>query len=94
MPSSAAGAFGQRAPALIMPLAALFPITSARPSLCALASLALRGTSGGASMTIPGGAGTLCEALSHLSRARHTGFSHQGRRFLPSWLRPFALPQP
>ena len=28
-------------------------------------------------MTIPGGAGTLCEALSHPSRARHTGFSHR-----------------
>jgi len=31
---------------------------------------ALRGTSGGASMTTPGGAGTT------LPRARHTGFSH------------------
>jgi hypothetical protein len=28
-------------------------------------------------MTIPGGAGTLCEALSHPSRVRHTGFSHR-----------------
>jgi hypothetical protein len=39
-----------------MLLAALVTHDAARPSLCALE--ALRGTSGGATITIPGGAGT------------------------------------
>jgi len=43
----------------------------ARPSLCALS--ALRGASGGATMTIPGGAGTIGLSPLQLSRARRTG---------------------
>jgi hypothetical protein len=68
----------------------------ARPSLCALASLALRGSSGGASMTIPGGAGTclwtsatsfvLGVPASIMGRSSHVGYV--------TGLRPFALPRP
>jgi hypothetical protein len=53
--------------ALLTIVAALYPCPlSARPSLWALASQALRGTSDDATMTIPGGAGTLPKASSVL----------------------------
>jgi hypothetical protein len=65
------------APAFIVLLAAL--LLSSRSwrdrSLCALE--ALRGTSGGETMTTPGGAGTtLWTACLKLTRARPTGFYH------------------
>jgi hypothetical protein len=49
------------------------------PSLCALASLALRGSSDGATMTTPGGAGTHHgkQPYNFLPRARRTGFSRR-----------------
>jgi hypothetical protein len=46
----------------------------ARPSLCALS--VLRGTSGRATMTTPGGAGTHSREHCNFLRARRTGFSH------------------
>jgi hypothetical protein len=45
-------------------------------------------------MTTPGGAGTLCNALSHPPRARRTGFSHTVGAPIAPGLRPFALPTP
>ena len=48
------------------------PLTTTWPSLCALE--ALRGTSGGETMTTAGGAGTPQKALCDCSRARRTGF--------------------
>jgi hypothetical protein len=63
------------APAFILSLAALFWNPSlARPSLCAPS--ALRGTSGGETMTTPGGAGTLCKPTDNFLRARRIGFYH------------------
>ena len=53
---------------------------------------ALRGTSGGATMNSPGGAGTLW-SLSQLPRARLTGFAHTAGA-LPTELRPFPRSQP
>jgi len=89
---------GFRAPAFILSSAALFPITSARPSLCALS--ALRGTSGGASMTTPGGAGTPFPSALQLLRVLVAPASIMGSEFPQfSWLNllgsgPFALPRP
>jgi hypothetical protein len=61
------------APAFILPLAALlFSASCGAALLCALS--ALRGTSGGANMTAPGGAGTLRKALCSFLRARRIGF--------------------
>jgi hypothetical protein len=63
------------APAFILSLAALFWNPSlAQPSLCAPS--ALRGTSGGETMTTPGGAGTLCKPTDNFLRARRIGFYH------------------
>jgi hypothetical protein len=57
-------------------LAALYPHSpGARLSLCPLQ--ALRGTSGGATMTIPGGAGTYPMRKRSFLRARRTGFYHR-----------------
>jgi len=47
------------------------PSHPARPSLCALASLALRGTPGNATMTTPGGAGTPLLRLQLLPCSAH-----------------------
>jgi hypothetical protein len=71
-----AGAFGLRPDnACIVGRVVFYPSSTTRPSLCALE--ALRGTSGGASMTIPGGAGTPRKAHLQLPRARRIGFSHR-----------------
>ena len=80
--------------ALILPVAALSSaLLLARPSLCALLS-ALRGTSGGASMTIPGGAGTLLWTACTVPRAGRTGFSRGVGALAPyTRLRPLALPR-
>jgi hypothetical protein len=48
----------------------------ARPSLCALASLALRRTSDGETMTTPGGTRTACYVSQQPPRARRIGFYH------------------
>jgi hypothetical protein len=58
-----------------------------------LAPSALRGTSGGATMTTPGEAGTPTRH-SNLLRARPTGFYHGVGVYCPTWLRPLALPTP
>ena len=72
------------------------PSYSARPSLCAPS--ALRGTSGGATMTTPGGTRmTLCTTLVQFpTRARLTGCYHGvGAPQIPSVvLLLFALPRP
>jgi hypothetical protein len=61
----------------------------ARPALSDLE--ALRGTSGGATMTTPGGAGTL-RSMSQLPRARRTGFFHRvGAPTTPPWRAPASL---
>ena len=62
-----------RAPALIMLLAALGRLFGAA---FALPGCALREISGGATMTIPGGAGTPYVTVSKRPRARRTGFYH------------------
>ncbi len=65
--------------------------TLARPSLCALS--ALRRTSGGASMTIPGGrAPPLCTSVA--SSVLGASASIMGRSSQATGLRPFALPRP
>src|SRR5215204_5800249 len=65
-----------RTPASTMPLAALFGCPSlARPSHCA--PEALRCVVGGATMPIPGGAGTYPMRKRSFLRARRTGF-YQG----------------
>src|SRR5215216_3925394 len=77
-------------------LAALFclaPVRQRGLSLCAPS--ALRGTSGGATMTTPSGAGTryvthACDIL----RARLTGFYHGSEFPQSTCLRPCALPRP
>ena len=61
------------APASIM-RSELAGLLGSGPSLCALE--ALRGTSGGETMTIPGGAGTLCKRTDNFLRARRIGFYH------------------
>ena len=61
------------------------PSSTMRPSLCALS--ALRGTSGGASMTTPGGAGTTHPPV------LGTPASLMGRSSHATGLRPFALPR-
>ena len=72
----------------------------ARPSLLALASLALRGAVGGASMTTPGGAGTPFPSALQLLRVLVAPASIMGSEFPQfSWLNllgsgPFALPRP
>jgi hypothetical protein len=63
-----------------------FSTHTTRPSLYAPATL--RGTSGGASMSTSGGAGTPAHC------ARHTGFYHRVGALLRTGLRPFALPRP
>ena len=66
----------EHAPAFLK--AALFLYTrAARPSHCVLE--ALRETSGGATITTPGGAGTSLEHCNFL-RARRIGFGHGERR--------------
>jgi hypothetical protein len=86
---------GYRAPASIMPLSALCGWTPPlpRPLLCALE--ALRGISGGATMTTPGGADTryvthACDIL----RARLTGFYHGSEFPQSTCLRPCASGRP
>ena len=65
--------------------------TLARPSLCALS--ALRRTSGGAIMTIPGGrAPPLCTSVA--SSVLGASASIMGRSSQATGLRPFALPRP
>jgi hypothetical protein len=66
-----------------MSLAALFERPVARPSLCALE--ALRGTSGGETMTTPGGVRTPPRYRYNSNRARRTGFYHGSE--LLRWLR-------
>jgi hypothetical protein len=81
-------------------LAALhdYPILPQRglPSLSALAlEQALRGAPGDATITTPGGAGTLRPTHTcNIPRARRTGFSHRVGAPGPTRLRPFALPRP
>jgi hypothetical protein len=82
------------APAFIMPLAALFwiPLLWRGRSPCTLE--ALRGTSGGATMVIPGGAGTaLTESTVTFSHVLGAPASLIGSEFPATWLRPFALPR-
>src|SRR5215211_8516815 len=83
------GSYG--APAFILSFAALFGFpSSARPSLCAPS--ALHGTSDGATMFAPGGAGTTPRTVFDNSFVLGaTGFYHRVGASCPSWLRPFAL---
>jgi hypothetical protein len=55
------------------------------------APLALRETSGGATMTTPGGAGTPQKVVLQPPRARHTGLSY-GRGSHTAGLRPYIMP--
>jgi hypothetical protein len=75
--------------ALGLPWVALCPPLGARPSLCTLE--ALRGTLSGATMTIPGGSGTLWATSSPCSAHRLLSY---GRSSHVTGLRPFALPHP
>jgi hypothetical protein len=74
------------------PLAALYshPLV-ARPSLCTIE--ALRGILGGATITIPGGACTLWQALSHSTCSAHR-FLSWGRSYLVYLAPTFDLPRP
>jgi hypothetical protein len=65
----------------------------ARPSLCALASLALRGTPGGATMYPPVGRAHSREHCNSL-RARRTGFSHRVGVFSLLFSGPSLCPAP
>ena len=65
-------------------------LSLARPSPCALEALRL--VVGGATMTTPGGAGTLCKRTDNFLRARRTGFSHRVGVPHHTGLRPFFLP--
>jgi hypothetical protein len=66
-----------RAPASIMPLAALFLSFLAFPARSSPWPLeALRWVVGGETMTTPGGAGTLCKRTDNFLRARRIGFYH------------------
>jgi hypothetical protein len=66
-----------RAPASIMPLAALFLSFLAFPARSSPWPLeALRWGVGGETMTTPGGAGTLCKRTDNFLRARRIGFYH------------------
>jgi hypothetical protein len=82
------------APAFIMLvlLAALYWGTGSSSTNAAftLRPSALRGTSDGASMTTPGGAGTPPKHC-NLLRARRAGFHHRVGACCPTWLRLFAL---
>src|SRR5215212_5699284 len=67
------------------------PSSTMRPSLCALS--ALRGTSGGATMTVPGGARTTLRTAYCCTHVRGTPASIMGRSSHATGLRPFALPR-
>jgi hypothetical protein len=57
------------------------------------AALALRGATGDATMTTPGGVGTLrYEALLQLHPCSTHRLLSWGPSYAPTWLRPFALP--
>jgi hypothetical protein len=80
------------APAFLMPLAALcgpLPVAAFTFPDCAL-----RGTSGGASMTTPVWRAHPMSRADKRPRARRTGFHHRVGVSCPTWLRPFALPRP
>jgi hypothetical protein len=75
-----------RVPASIMPPGRAVGRPSARPFV-------LRGLVGGATMTVPGGRAHQHETLTLLPRAPCNRFLSQGRGFLITRLRPFALPR-
>src|SRR5215217_537361 len=84
------GSYG--APAFILSFAALFGFPpSARPSLCAPS--ALHGTSDGATMFAPGGAGTTPRTVFDNSFVLVAPASIIGSELPRARLRPFALPR-
>jgi hypothetical protein len=74
----------RRTPAFILPLAVLYSHPLGRGLRFGTLS-ALRGTSGGETMTTPGGARTPPRDWHNSNRARRTGFYHGSE--LPRWLR-------